>query len=346
MSLSPVKKGIHFSGMELYEILLKVDFDTLVEFLNAHGGLNGVEEYGRTALMELTIGRVRRGVEFWDAQEGGFYAQEGRNELMKAFFRRCRDFSLEYLLRFENEFAQKLIGLGCNINQRDRYGFTALRYAVQDRNYEMAEYLFHCPGVEFQDVTPTMDDQMDSILVRGGCDILTPRTSRLQACKRAPLEGWLNWHQGKGDTVPWMPGWRDFSQTLAAVREVYPDKLPEIPPFYLDTVEYDFLMKDFSDPSAKPYASKKAMTAFLKGLEKGVDSRDEMGRNLLSCCALLYRHYSGDKHFQADARRAEKRAGELIAMGISLTQSDFAGKTPQDHLREAGLTGLLPEGRR
>ena len=77
---------------------------------------------------------------------------------------------------------------------------------------------------------------------------------------------------------------------------------------------------NFSGPTARPFASKKAMTAFLKGLERGLDSRDEMGRNLLSCCALLYRHYSGDRHFQADARRAAKRAGELLAMGISLTQ--------------------------
>lgn len=342
MSLLPIKKGISFSGIELFEILLKVDFDALVEFLHQHGGLDGVEEYGRTALMELTIGRAQDTVKTWDSQEGGLYAQEGRNELMKAFFRRCRDFSLEYLLRFENEFAQKLVELGCNINQRDRYGYTALRYAVQDKNYEMAEYLLSRPGVEFQDVPPTMDDQMDSILVRGGYDIFTPRTSILQALQRAPLEGWMNWHQGKGDTVPWMPCWRDFSQTLAAVQEMYPDRLPEIPPFYLDTVEYDFLMQDFSDPAAKPFASKKAMTAFVKGLEKGVDSRDEMGRNLLSCCALLYRHYSGDKHFQADARRAAKRAGELLAMGISLTRPDFAGKTPQEHLREAGLTGLQP----
>ena len=141
---------------------------------------------------------------------------------------------VDYLLRFENEFAQRLVELGCNINQRDRYGFTALRYAVQDKNYEMAEYLLSCPGVELQDVTPSMDDRMDSILVRGGCDIF------------------------------------------------------------------------------------------------------------LSCCALIYRHYSGDKHCQAEARRAAKRAGELLAMGISLTQPDFTGKTPQDHLREAGLTGLLP----
>lgn len=342
MSLLPIKKGINFSGIELHEVLLKVDFDALVDFLKVHGGLNGVEEYGRTALMELTIGRVRDTVKFWNAQEGGLCAQEGRNELMKAFFRRCRDFSMEYLLRFENDFAQRLVELGCNINQRDRYGCTALRYAVEYKNYEMAEYLLSRPGVELQDVTPSMDDRMDSILVRGGCDILTPRTSMLQACKRPFLEGWLKWHQGKGDTVPWMPGWRDFSQTLAAIRERYPDRLPVIPPFYLDTVEYDFLMKDFSDPGAKPFASKKAMTAFIKGLEKGLDSRDEMGRNLLSCCALLYRHYSEDRHFQADARRAAKRAGELLAMGISLTQPDFAGKTPQDHLREAGLTALQP----
>ena len=67
------------------------------------------------------------------------------------------------------------------------------------------------------------------------------------------------------------------------------------------------------------------MNAFLKGLEKGLDSLYEMGRNLLSCCALLYRHYSEDRHFQADARRAAKRAGELLTMGISLTQPDFAG---------------------
>ncbi len=342
MSLPPIKKGINFSGIELYEVLLKVDFDALVEFLNSRGGLNGVEEYGRTALMELTIGRVRDTVKSWDRQEGGLYAQEGRNELMKAFFRRCRDFSIEELLRIENEFAKQLVELGCDINQRDRYGFTALRYAVQDKNYEMAEYLLACPGVEFQDVTPSMDDRMDSILVRGGCDIFTPRTSMLQGCKRPFLEGWLNWHQGKGDIVPWMPGWRDFSQTLAAIQELYPDRLPEIPPFYLDTVEYDFLFQDFTDYNTKPFASKKAMTAFIKGLGKGLDSRDERGRNLLSCCALIFRHYSGDKHFQADARRAAKRAGELLAMGISLTQPDFAGKTPADHLREAGLTGLQP----
>ena len=342
MSLLPMKKGINFSGIELFDVLLKVDFDALVEFLNSRGGLNGVEEYGRTAMMELTIGRVRDTVESWNRQEGGLYAQEGRNELMRAFFRRCRDFSIEELLRIENEFAQRLVELGCNINQRDRYGYTALRYAVQDKNYEMAEYLLACPGVELQDVTPSMDDRMDSILVRGGCDIFTPRTSILHACKRPFLDGWLNWHQGKGDTVPWMSCWKDFSLTLAAVQERYPDRLPEIPPFYLDTVEYDFLMQDFSDFTTKPFASKKAMTAFLKGLEKGLDSRDEMGRNLLSCCALLYRHYSGDRHFQADARRAAKRAGELLTMGISLTQPDFAGKTPQDHLREAGLTALQP----
>ena len=34
MSLSPIKKGINFSGIELFRVLLKVDFDALVEFLN------------------------------------------------------------------------------------------------------------------------------------------------------------------------------------------------------------------------------------------------------------------------------------------------------------------------
>ena len=78
MSLLPMKKGINFSGIELFDVLLKVDFDALVEFLNSRGGLNGVEEYGRTALMELTIGRVRDTVKSWDSQEGGLYAQEGQ----------------------------------------------------------------------------------------------------------------------------------------------------------------------------------------------------------------------------------------------------------------------------
>ena len=73
MSLSPIKKGINFSGIELFRVLLKVDFDALVEFLNSRGGLNGEEEKGRTALVELKMLSIRSsmlGETSWNSTPG------------------------------------------------------------------------------------------------------------------------------------------------------------------------------------------------------------------------------------------------------------------------------------
>lgn len=122
---------------------------------------------------------------------------------------------------------------------------------------------------------------------------------------------------------------------MSAICELYPNQLDRVPPFYLDTISYDFLMQEFTDGNPKPYASKKSLLTFIKNLDNGISSVDEYGRNLLSACMLIYMRYKGDRRLASYSKKATKCALHLIDLGISLTQPDVQGKTPLDYVTES-----------
>lgn len=307
MALQPNKIHYDFPNIELFNVVRTKQFSKVRQFLEDHGGLDGVDEYGRTALMGLAL---RRNMHF----SGGNPSKD-----------------------FETDFAKKLVELGCDINKKDRLGFTALRFAVQDKNLELVRYLLHCDGIETASTPLPLDDEMVEIFVRAGCDIF----DRKLGTPEGNFKNCLALHQGKSWFGVGDDYWMDFSRTLGAVCELYPDRLKEIPPFYLDTVQYDFLIHDFLAPGSGHLNGKKALTAYVRSLPRGVESTDEMGRNLLSCCALRYKFMKNFPKETAELRRAERCTRYLADMGVSPVQPDFAGKTPAAYLREAGLEEIV-----
>lgn len=307
MALQPNKVHYDFSGVDFFKVVRTKQFSKVRHFLEAHGGLDGVEEYGRTALMELAL---RRNMHFHDGDPSSDY---------------------------ETDFAKKLVELGCDINKKDRLGYTALRFAVQDKNIELVRYLLNCDGIETASTPLPLDDEMVEIFVRAGCDIF----DRKPGTPEGNFKNCLALHQGKSWFGVGYDYWMNFSRTLGAVCELYPERLKDVPPFYLDTVQYDFLIHDFLAPGNGHLNGKKAITAYVRSLSRGVESTDEMGRNLLSCCAVRYKFMKNFPRQAADARRAERCARYLADMGVSPVQPDFAGKTPAAYLREAGLEEIV-----
>ena len=101
--------------VELFKILQQGnDFNLLKTFLDSHGGINAIDEYGRTALINCII----------------MY-----NDPIKKIV-------------FANEYAKKLIILGIDVNKKDFEGFVALHFCISSKNDEMLDYILEIPGVE------------------------------------------------------------------------------------------------------------------------------------------------------------------------------------------------------
>jgi len=307
MALQPNKVHYDFPNIELFSVVSTKQFSKVRQFLEAHGGLDGVDEYGRTALMGLAL---RRCMHF----PGGDSSKD-----------------------FETVFAKKLVELGCDINKKDRRGFTALRFAVEDKNIELVRFLLSRDGIETASTPLPLDDEMVELFVRARCDVFNRKLGTLEG----NFQNCLALHQGKSWFGVGDDYWMDFSRTLGAVCELYPERLKEVPPFYLDTVQYDFLLHDFLAPGSGHLNGKKAITAYVRSLPRGVESTDEMGRNLLSCCAKHYQFMKNIPKEAVERRRAERCARYLADMGVSPVQPDFSGKTPVAYLREAGLEEIV-----
>ena len=112
MAAHPNKKSDH-KLIEFYKIFFKGTFEELIVFLNEHGGINSVEEYGRTALMNCVI------------DSGVKPTSERDNENIS----RAKD------------YAKRLINAGCDISHKDKAGWSAFDFAKRDNNIEMMNLL-------------------------------------------------------------------------------------------------------------------------------------------------------------------------------------------------------------
>lgn len=105
---------IHYDYLEIdfHEVFKKKKFAILLEFLNMHGGINSVNQYGRTALIECLI----------------VYSHPAR--MVGKDKKKIADL-----------FAKELINLGADTNLTDRFGYSALHFAKSGKNKEITDQL-------------------------------------------------------------------------------------------------------------------------------------------------------------------------------------------------------------
>lgn len=105
-------KQYDYLHIELFDILHRRQFSDVLHFLEDHGGLNAVDEHGRTALIALIL-------------------------------RPCSLLPNEkFLLNFENEFAKKLVALGCALGYQSAHNMYK-READEKRVLQCTRYLMN-----------------------------------------------------------------------------------------------------------------------------------------------------------------------------------------------------------
>ena len=110
-----MKKKYDYKSAELYKIFLQTNnFNAIKSFLDIHGGINAVDESGRTALFECIV--------LFNSPDGKF--------------------------DFANDHAKKLIDLGIDINKVDAKGYVALHQCILEKNYAIMDILLETPGIE------------------------------------------------------------------------------------------------------------------------------------------------------------------------------------------------------
>jgi ankyrin repeat protein len=109
------RKNCDYENIELYKIFQQGnDFNLLKLFLDTHGGINAIDEYGRTALVNCII--------------------DYNNPIKK--------------IVFANEYAKKLVDLGIDVNKKDFNGRVALQSCISAKNYEMLDFLLEVPHID------------------------------------------------------------------------------------------------------------------------------------------------------------------------------------------------------
>jgi hypothetical protein len=117
MKKNKINKKNDFSRLEIVELIShNYDFDRFKVFLEEHSGLDSVDEFGRSALINCII----------------------------AFRNPVED------CPFANEYAKKLIELGADINKPDLNGYVALHHCILSKNYEMFDYLLTVPNINIK----------------------------------------------------------------------------------------------------------------------------------------------------------------------------------------------------
>ncbi|ETT00240.1 ankyrin repeat protein [Prevotella sp. ICM33] len=117
MKKNKINKKNDFSRLEIVELIShNYDFDRFKVFLEEHSGLDSVDEFGRSALINCII----------------------------AFRNPVED------CPFANEYAKKLIELGADINKPDLNGYVALHHCILSKNYEMFDYLLTIPNINIK----------------------------------------------------------------------------------------------------------------------------------------------------------------------------------------------------
>ena len=330
MGVLPNKSKFDFKGIDLYKIIRRENFALLIDFLNSNGGLNASDEYQRTVLMELILERNKD----YSKSENTPYSN------------------------FENEFAIKLIELGADVNIKDKCGYTALKFAVQQRNAQMVEYLLGCANIDGINKTLHINyhggnddhDRIMAAFTKAGYDLFGDRYNILghKIVQSAPIFSFdkiMEYHTAN-DIKPLdfftinSINWYEYKKTLAVISEMYPEKLPTIPAHYLSTIQYDFLATDFLNQYPNIYGSKKRLKDFIKPLSNGIASVDEYGRNLMSICyeSLIWctldptkQSKSDAKYYTIEQKNFTKTIAYLIEMKCSDSVVDRFGKTAQDY---------------
>ncbi len=322
-----MENKLDYSYKEFLEASGAGNFDDLMKLLNSKGGINSRSEYGRTALMN-------------------FMTQSAKG--MCEFLGKPYD-------NYENIFAKKLVELGADINLVDNKGYTALMFAHENNNVEMVEFLLSREGIELPKKNllinyatgGDLEDRIFAAFVKAGYDIFKENVD-VNGNERsvfAPVfsfEKLMKYH--KGEDMEFFlynnVNWYNYRKTLTAIGQLYPEKLPTIPPHYLETRQYDFILNDFLAPYPKIYGNKKRLQTFVKALTNGINSVDEYGRDLLSTCYIRLAQKTIDltkfsKPQQRDYLPYQKdftKAIEiLISMGATGETTDIFGRTASDY---------------
>lgn len=301
---------------DFLQVIKLGDFDKLLDFLKSHGGLDGRSEYGKTALM-LFVCQLHKDVNEFEGNEYDDY---------------------------ENKYAKKLIELGADINLKDSKSYTPLQLAILYKNIEMVEYLLNCENIDFSKITIFMEycsggddeDRIMAAFVENGYDIF----SNTNDFPIFTFDNLLDYHMGTEKFIKFSiinnVNWYVYSKTLTAISKMYPEKLPEIPKHYLETIEYDFIANEFLVPYPSIYNSKKRLQDFIKILPKRKDSVDEYGRNLLSICyaRLSFVTRCNNSFNDSTKKGYQKGVTHLENLGFSNNIVDKFGKTALDYKKE------------
>ena len=135
--LVPSKVDCDYKREELFRIFKQENFNALVAFLDKNGGIDAVDEYHRTALMNCII---------------------ERNNTMYKFDKTMKPFV--YL----DKFAEKLIKLGADINKTDKTNYAAIHFCIQNRNIEILDVLLSHQNIN-------LNLEMDLLMFLFGKDI-------------------------------------------------------------------------------------------------------------------------------------------------------------------------------
>ena len=288
MGSIPNRSNYDYRGADLYMALKEKDFEKLRDFLNAHGGLDARDEYGRTALMECCVGRM---TDF--------------------------DASFEHA---ENHYAKTLVKLGANINLKDKDGYTALYFAVGNNNREMTDFLLEQPNLDlsnlpnilFEVLRPNkMDMELLVKLVQSG-NPFPNGDIRI-------YEHIIGFQTGD----IFFPGHSPFDMTkvLQVLHELYPDIVDHVEPFFLESVQYDYSSAEFYTLLKKKNAA--LLMQFIKE-HGGVNGVDEYGRTPLINCMFFYE----DRPRGLNIKKVTTTLStKLIAMHANVHMKDKSGRT-------------------
>ncbi|GHT22380.1 hypothetical protein FACS189430_04070 [Bacteroidia bacterium] len=127
-------KNCDYEYVELYKVFQQGnDFNLLKSFLDTHGGINAIDESGRTALVNCII---------------------AYNSPIKK-------------ITFANEYAKKLVDLGADTNKKDLNGRVALHFCISTKNYEILDFLLKTPNIDIHTQPNLLEiaDITDSLLI-------------------------------------------------------------------------------------------------------------------------------------------------------------------------------------
>lgn len=288
MTLLP-NRNSNYRGIDLFVTIQERNFDKLVHFLNCHGGLDVKNEYERTALMECIV-------EYMSQQDTS--------------------------APIENDFAKRLVEMGADINVKDKGGYTALHFAMQENNQDMLDFLLVQPQLD-RTILPDVIMKALHFHSRDGALLikLIQAGDPFQGDDMTLYEHLYAFQTGeirRGD------GPVDMTKVLQVLHALYPEKVDHVEPFFLESIQYDFLSSEFRALMNKKKAD--LLMGFVNE-HGGINGVDEYGRTPLICCMAAY---PGPPRGSDIKRITTTFSKKLIAMGADIHVKDKDGCTALD----------------